>query len=533
MGFTGNIARVLGIVSIFGLAALLVGCGGGDITIDAPNNATTTSTTNITNTTADEEDTNPCASYEDPDTGDLRQGTLRGANCEYFSEFVGARNPLMTDLTIPTLDGDGVHIFWDTLQVGEDVDSGAISDGPTLTIEAGTTLVWESSDDYLLVNRGAKIIADGSVGAPITLTAYDDAVLGVADPFATQLWGGVVINGRGITNKCDDDQRSNDSCHIQSEGKPSHYGGDDNADDSGILRYVVIKHPGAEAAPGDELNGLTLNAVGSGTTIEYVQVYSTYDDGVEFFGGAVEVRNLVALYVRDDSIDYADGWVGSVTNALVIHQEGNGNRCIEADNQGSAFDAVPLTNAQVSHLTCIMSGSDESTGGTHGDSEGVLLRRGVATQLSDSIIYDGYARTNLVQNGNECLELDDTETRELAQDGTSSIKSTIIACQEATKDSLPNGDTVRDWVTDSATYTNNTNNKVIDGSDDARLSILGGSKGFFTLSEFVDDEGNAFSITSTDGSAIGAVTEDDDWTSGWTICLVPKRRDACGLWFLD
>ena len=165
--------------------------------------------------------------------------------------------------------------------------------------------------------------------------------------------------------------------------------------------------------------------------------------------------------------------------------------------------------------------------------EGVLLRRGVATQLSDSIIYDGYARTNLVQNGNECLELDDTETRELAQDGTSSIKSTIIACQEATKDSLPNGDTVRDWVTDSATYTNNTNNKVIDGSDDARLSILGGSKGFFTLSEFVDDEGNAFSITSTDGSAIGAVTEDDDWTSGWTICLVPKRRDACGLWFLD
>ena len=523
---------VLGVPCVL-LAALVVGgCGGGDIVIDAQNNSTTTSTstTNVTGG-SDDEPVNPCASYTDPDTGELRQGTERGGNCEYFTEFVGASNPLMTDLTIPEI--DGVHIFWDTLQVGEDVDSGTISEGPTLTIEAGVTIAWESSDDYLLINRGAKIVADGRVGAPITLTAYDDAVLEVADPFATQLWGGVVINGRGITNKCDDEQRSTDSCHIQSEGKPSHYGGDNNEDDSGVLKYVVIKHPGAEAALGDELNGLTLNAVGSGTTIENIQVYSTYDDGVEFFGGAVEVRNLVALYVRDDSIDYADGWVGSVTNALVIHQEGNGNRCIEADNQGGAFDATPLTNAQVAHLTCITSGSDESTGGTHGDSEGVLLRRGVATQLRDSIIYDGYARTLLSQGGNECLELDDAETRELAQDGTSSIKSTLIACEEPTKDSLPNGDSISDWMLDSSTYPNNIDNQILKDSDNMNVSILGGSKGFYTLSEFTDADGNAFTVNSTDGTPIGAVSEDNDWTSGWTICLVPQRRDACGLWFLD
>ena len=516
------------------MLALIGGCGGGDININAPNNSTTTSTstTNVTVADDDEEEyVNPCASYTDPDSGELRQGTKRGGNCEYFAEFVGASNPLMVDLTIPEF--DGVHIFWDTLQVGPDVDSGSISEGPTLTIEAGATLAWESSDDYLLINRGSKIMAEGEVGAPITMTAYDDAVLGVADPFATQLWGGVVINGRGVTNKCDDDQRSTDSCHIQSEGKPSHYGGDNNEDDSGVLRFVVIKHPGAEAAPGDELNGLTLNAVGSGTTIENIQVYSTYDDGVEFFGGAVDVRNLVALYVRDDSIDYADGWVGSVTNALVIHQRGNGNRCIEADNQGSAFDARPLTNARIAHMTCITSGSAESTGGTHGDSEGVLLRRGVATQLRDSIIYDGYARTILGQSGNECLELDDTETRELAQNGTSSIKSTLIACEEATKDSLPNGDSVEDWVTDSATYSNNTNNMILTATDDPDLSIIGGSKGFYTLGSFSDEDGGSFSITSTDGTPIGAVSEDNDWTSGWTICLVPQRRDACGLWFLD
>lgn len=514
----------------FVMLTLSSGCGGGDININAPDNSTSTSSTTV-NTVADQEPENPCASYIDPITDELVQGTERGDNCEYFAEFVGANNPLETDLTIPNI--DGVHIFWDTLQVGSDVDSGAITEGPTLTIEAGATLAWESSDDYLLINRGSKIVADGEVGAPITLTAYDDAVLDAADPFATQLWGGVVINGRGITNKCDDEQRTTDSCHIQSEGKPSHYGGNNNEDDSGTLRYVIIKHPGAEAAPGDELNGLTLNAVGSGTTIENIQVYSTYDDGVEFFGGAVEVTNLVALYVRDDSIDYADGWVGSVTNALVIHQEGNGNRCIEADNQGGAYDALPLTNARIANLTCITSGSDESTGGTHGDSEGVLLRRGVATQLRDSIIYDGYARLILGQSGNECLELDDAETRALAQDGTSSIKSTLIACEEATKDNLVNGDTVADWVTNSSSYSSNIYNVLLSETDDPDVSILGGSKGFYTLPTFTDASGSVFSVTSTDGNPIGAVSESDDWTSGWTICLVPKRRDACGLWFLD
>ena len=98
------------------------------------------------------------------------------------------------------------------------------------------------------------------------------------------------------------------------------------------LRYVVLKHTGFEVAPGDELNGITFNAVGSGTVVENVEVYSGYDDGVEFFGGAVNVTNLVAMYIRDDSIDFSDGYVGTVKNALVIHPPQNGNRCIEGDN---------------------------------------------------------------------------------------------------------------------------------------------------------------------------------------------------------
>lgn len=123
-------------------------------------------------------------------------GTQNGDNCTYSSDFVGENNPLTVDLTIPKI--EGVHIFEDTFQVGEDRESGVIEDGPTLTIAAGNTLAWTAPDDHLLIHRGASIQATGSASAPITF--YDDAVSNTAGPFNTQLWGGVIINGKGITN---------------------------------------------------------------------------------------------------------------------------------------------------------------------------------------------------------------------------------------------------------------------------------------------------------------------------------------------
>lgn len=519
--------KISGLIAAFalGFTLLMTGCSGSDpsIIIEAP----TVEAAPVGGTTTPVASTSPCASYVDG-TNTRIEGTLSNGNCIYGSDFVSETNPLTTDVTIK--DFEGVHIFQATLQVGVDRTSGVIPEGPTLTIDAGATLVWTNAADYLLVTRGSKVNALGSSVAPITLTAYEDAVTGTAAPFATQLWGGVVINGQGITNKCDDEQRTTNTCHIQSEGKPSHYGGSNNNDNSGTLRYVIIKYPGFEVAPGDELNGLTLNAVGSATVVENIQVYSTYDDGVEFFGGAVDVSNLIAQYVRDDSIDYADGWVGSVSNALVIHGDGDGNRCIEGDNQGSAHDARPLTNPRVSNMTCITS---SGTDGTHGDSEGVLLRRGVSTQLSNSIIYDGYGRSTFSTNGNECLELDDEATRTNAQTGAMTIKSTVIVCREAAKDSLPNGDTVGQWVLNngSTSYPNNTDNIIWTDSADPDIAVLGGTKGFYTLSSFTDADGSTVSISSTNGLPIGAVTENSDWTSGWTVCLEPRAENPCGLWF--
>ncbi|MEZ5560299.1 MAG: hypothetical protein R3E86_17360 [Pseudomonadales bacterium] len=504
---------------------LLAGCGGGgDINISADNN----SVVNDNSTSTGGGSNNPCANYTDPDTNTLRQGSFDGTNCTYGASFVSADNPLVVDLTIPFI--TGVHIFQNSLVVGENDDGtnpAFVPQTATLTIEAGSTLAWIDNTAYLMVNRGSQIIARGSQTAPITLTATRDAVNNLAQPNDVQLWGGVILNGRGITNKCDDAQRANDTCDQPSEGAPANYGGNDNADNSGVLEYVVVKHTGAETAPGDEINGITFNAIGSGTTVNNIEVYSTYDDGVEFFGGAVVVNNLVALYARDDSIDYSDGWVGGVNNALVVHWETDGNRCIEGDNQGTVFDALPQTNPTVRNMTCIISGWD---GGTHGDSEGPLLRRGVASQLIDSIITDRYARLNGPSgSGNECLELNDDETYTNAA-SLSSIKSVLIACQEPTKGcrlfnpdetcadpNFANGDTVAEWVLDTGVggYAQNTNNVIIAASDSGALQIL---DGIYTPTAFADDLGNPLTITP-EGDHIGAVTRADDWTANWVFGL--------------
>jgi hypothetical protein len=504
---------------------LLAGCGGGG---DVNLNASSSTVINDNSTTSGGGGSdNPCANYTDPQANTVRRGTFDGTNCNYSSDFVGENNPLTVDLTIPFI--SGVHIFEDALFVGLPLDGTDPNqpipqdgEGPTLTIRAGARLAWLQANDYLLVNRGSRIVAEGSPQAPIILTGYQDAVLGSAGKFATQLWGGVVINGNGITNKCSDQQRAEGTCHIQSEGKPSFYGGNNNDESSGVLRYVQVKHAGFEVAPGDELNGITFNAVGSGTVVENIQVYAAFDDGVEFFGGAVDVNNLVALYVQDDSIDWADGWVGSVNKALIIQAPDDGDRCIEADNQGDNFVIEPLSNGKVTNMTCIPSGARLPVS-THGDSMGVEMRRGTLFAVEDSIIFDGYAIAQLAQNATRCFRVTDTETAQRAVNGQSSVKSTVIACQVPTSNgtnwSTVTADSVAQWITNTGTgsYPGNTGNVIFDDPTNADLQLL---DSFYTATSFTDLTGDPFTVDPVgDEDYIGAVTRDDDWTAGWTFGL--------------
>src|SRR5690606_20895094 len=330
------------------------------------------------------------------------------------------------DLDSPRI--DGVHVFEDVLAIGRDVASGtapAGGEGPVLTIAAGATLAFNDESDYLVINRGSSIIADGRADAPITFTSVTDAVLGTVGPEDVQQWGGIVINGNGITNNCTDAQRASNDCHVVSEGQPVHYGGNDNEESSGILRYVVVKHTGSEVAPDDELNGITFNAVGSGTVVSHLQVYSTYDDGIEFFGGAVNVDHFVALYVKDDSIDFSDGYIGTIDTALIIQSQLDGNRCIEGDNIGDTrassgvpLDTEPMTRPTIRNMTCIIGNGDMNT---HDPAEGPTLRRGPQMTLVDSIVYGAYADD--IDSNNECFEIaEDGVTDLFAHEGLTSVQ---------------------------------------------------------------------------------------------------------------
>ena len=532
------------------LTAALTACSAGDINL-AP--------TNVDNSTGSgggsSGGANPCATYTVG--GATRRGAFDGTNCTYDAAFVSESSPLTVDVTIPFF--SGVHIFQSSLVVGQDVNTGAApTTGPTLTVQAGSRVAFTDSGDYLLVNRGSRIVADGSPAAPITFTGFADAVSNAAGPYDVQLWGGIVINGHGLTNNCTDTQRANNDCHVEAEGRPSYYGGNDNADNSGILRYVVVKHPGFEVAPGDELNGVTFNAVGSGTVVENLQVYSAYDDGIEFFGGAVNVSNFVALYVRDDSIDFSDGYSGTIDHALVIHSPTEGNRCIEGDNVASTRlsggeSQTPLTKPTIRHLTCIPSSID---GATHGDSEGPVIRYGARMLLTDSIIDGGRATARFGRASNECFELDrdlNNDTSTAAQAGESTMNRTVIACQEAyvsgTADNLVNGDTGLQWISGAgtaATYAFNTFNEVITDPSNANVQVLQPGT-FFSVDLNGNAAGtalntvtmtNAAGTTITIGSDaepvadgyIGAVRSTANWTAPWTFGLNAGNRAITPWW---
>ncbi|HEX7765050.1 MAG TPA: hypothetical protein VF433_15760, partial [Cellvibrio sp.] len=534
--------------------------GGGDINLN-PSNTVTDSNNNTTNNNGASSSSavsNPCASYELG--GQKVQGILNGANCTYGVTFVSDTRPLTTDLEIPALPNGGVHIFQDSLFVGEDVDANAIAAGvkvpaagagPILTIKAGAKLAFSNPVDYVRIARGSQIFAEGTKEAPIVFSATKDLIEKTATEGDRGLWGGVQILGQGLTNKCTDPT----NCHITSEGRPGTYGGNNNEESSGVLRYVVVKHAGYEVVDGNELNGITFYAVGSGTKVEYVQTYSTRDDGFEMFGGAVNLKHVVAVNVADDSFDFADGYVGNIQFALAIHTSG-ANRCIEGDNtgEGRADGILPMTHPRISNHTCITSGVDTNQGTfptSKGDSEGPLLREGTQFELYNSIITSNAPG----MASNECFEQDDTEgpeTVDAMEAGISVVKSTLVACSEAIKtgkvDPSNAGFNAKTWFTAAG-----NNNVVIDSSVTGGLpatvikDLATNPRAYITAPAFSDGNTTAITVpvfdvttlsqnpsTTTPPVAgsndffdavnfIGAVSEENDWVSGWTVGLTTSN----------
>ncbi|NHF58661.1 hypothetical protein FK220_004880 [Flavobacteriaceae bacterium TP-CH-4] len=228
-----------------------------------------------------------------------------------------------------------------------------VTNGATLTIEAGTIIKafagTGANASVLIIARGANIEALGTATQPIVFTSVADNIeLGqTAGTNLTEndrgLWGGLIVLGNAPVSL------DGDATEAQIEGIPASdtnglYGGNDDADDSGTIQYVSIRHGGALIGEGNEINGLTLGGVGSGTTIDNVEVVGNVDDGIEFFGGSVNASNLFVWAQGDDAIDIDQAYSGTITNVVVV--QGNiSDHALEIDGpEGSLDGAFTLTD---------------------------------------------------------------------------------------------------------------------------------------------------------------------------------------------
>ena len=308
----------------------------------------------------------------------------------------------------------GVVVFEGSLFVGEnpiadnDLDGdGVSSETGTLTIEPGTIIAAATGDatvETLIVSPGSEIVANGTEAQPIIFTtladladadqatdvsAFEAASDGVVDGETSisteaERWGGLVLNGFAPINDCSETPGTA-ACTKDGEGGSGLFGGNLASDSSGSLRYVRVQFAGFSFTPTNQLNGIALQGVGSGTTIDYVQVHNNADDGIEFFGGTVNASHVVISDAADDSIDWTDGWSGVLQYAVVVGGPSENDNIVEGDNNGDLPDNGEtegvISNPVVLNLTALGNGD-----GTTGQDDGIVLRAGTAGELANIIL---------------------------------------------------------------------------------------------------------------------------------------------------
>lgn len=250
-----------------------------------------------------------------------------------------------------------------------------VEDGDVLSIEPCTTIKGDTPTlGTLFVSRGGRLVADGQRDAPILFTSRAERGERSAGD-----WVGVVIAGRAPNSVGDEA-----IVEVFPDDPRYQHGGDDENDDSGILRYVRIEYAGVELGNGDEVDGLTLASVGSNTTLEYIMVAHSLDDGIEFFGGTVDARFLVVNNPGDDMFDVDWGYQGTLENlfgrqARPLSSDPNG---LEVD--GSYDGQEPFTDVTIRNATLCGTGQ-------LGDAvrRGMLLREGLSGSL-DNVVALGF-----------------------------------------------------------------------------------------------------------------------------------------------
>ncbi|MDH7446005.1 hypothetical protein [Aquimarina sp. 2201CG14-23] len=370
----------------------------------------------------------------------------------------------------------------------------SVVDGVTLTIDAGTRIIAGDVGgvfSYLAIEQGATIMAEGTASQPIVFTS-NKSTPNPGD------WGGLLLAGRAPINR---------GTTATTEVANLTYGGTDAADSSGILRYVRLEYTGGKINDDAEYNGLSLYGVGNGTTIEYIQAFNGNDDGIEFFGGTVNLKYAIVTGAGDDSYDWTDGWVGNGQFWIAQQTSAAGDKGIEADNFSDNPGAAPFSNPTLSNITLI--GAEDGDG----ENKGIEFRAGTKVSMYNTIIkaFPGKG-----------IEVDDDQTLVNLNNNEVIVRNSII--DNVNSFDLDHGGVATVDLADFATF----NNFTVDGSG-APFNTMGtaipsgfvinGVRGSYEYTTAVDgvDNFDPSTLNSffTAANYAGALQDSDTWTDGW------------------
>ncbi len=434
---------------------------------------------------------------------------------------------ITSDLTIPA---NTTIAIQGPVFVGQDGGTSA-----TLTLEQGVRIMGASAagtanatDDYLVVSRGSQIVVNGTSTNPVRMTArgaMNDEETGssLIQVGSNGLWGGLVINGFAPINDCGDATATGGDadCQKQGEGASGLFGGDQADDNSGSINYLIVEYAGSRLTNDDELNGIAFQGVGSGTTVSHIQVHNNLDDGVEWFGGTVNVKYLAVTGAGDDSIDWTDGWSGRLQFAAVYSNVPSSGdpRGIEADNRDGTNDKTPFSDPQVSNFTLI---------GTSGNQQGILLRRGTKGAIMNGVVA-GFPTG---------LDVDSSQTFTNFTNGDLTISSLLIDAAEpfaTDSDGVPAFQPSDNIVTRA----NSLTDRFFPGSSELTVTPTQPSvseQGFFGAtidyigafgpSETIDSNWASFTLPGTlfpaqaPATCPSGTTDSGDTLDGKTLCMV-------------
>ncbi len=441
-----------------------------------------------------------CPTIDDP-LGLKDLGTITGPTGTYRNCELPARITRSSRLTkIPGL----LYSMGGRVDVGSDLGAARVAGevSITLTIDPGVVVFGSSGVSWLAVNRGHKIAAVGNAASPIVFTSRDN-VLGLATDDSQGQWGGVVLLGRAPITDCTVAPAAvpgSVNCERQTEGAvdPAYFGGATPADNSGTMKYVQIRYSGYVLSGNSELQALTPSGVGSGTVLQYIHSHNSSDDGLEAFGGTVDMKNLVVTGADDDTLDLDVGYRGLIQYVIGVQKtSGNPDSMIELDSANALETQTPRTWMRLANFTFVH--KNPASGNT-----AAMLFRGAA----DASLVNG-----LVVSSMACLRLSGANilTTDAAIDkiGAPVFKSVAMQCNANAF--VGSSGLTAQQVSDVFNAAGNNNSSVFTS----------------TLTSTFVNGANETAVTATDPktiatgfettTAVGAVkSATDTWYAGWT-----------------